>query len=100
MTNPIVPEEKPIKQHYDDLYNGYDTGFNTCRQTVLNNLKSKETRENLSVIIAKKLLRFASYIDEHGVVEWEDGTKVKYIGLPSLAPDLTEAIIKELTRGK
>lgn len=26
----VLPEEKKIIQHYDDLDNGYDTGWNTC----------------------------------------------------------------------
>ena len=81
MTNPIVPEEKPIKQHYDDLYNGYDTGFNACRQTVLNNLSSNETRERITNAI----------LDSEA-----------YDGKQGHAPAMiyAQAIITELTRGK
>ena len=62
----IVPEEKKIldinnvPENINDYVRGkmYKQGHNACRQTVLNNLKSKEMVEGIARVITK------TYIEE------------------------------------
>ena len=68
----------------------YGAGHNQCCTGY--DLWLKEKLEGLEGVIRQKLEWFVSHIDKNGAVEWEDGTKIKYIGLPSLTTDLASAI--------
>ena len=44
----------------------------------------------------KWIVYFVNNIDENGILEFPDGTKIKYLGFPSIAKDLSQALIKEI----